>query len=191
MIEPIVGFLLCGALALFLPLYLKHLHREAAPDPAFEAWVAQRPLVAALRGRPGAGVDLLYRVRAQLGPGEFYNPLGGYPWQHYVVTLEARQLADGVVGLYPVAARLGREKDLRPRLDGWLDQLFRDALGPSEGVWLHARLRRRTSAALAREGLGWTGSAAADGHLELTPAIARPAWLEPVPQGAPATVPTT
>ena len=186
MIEPIVGFLLCGALALFLPLYLKHLHREAEPDPDFEAWVAGRPLVAALCCRDGAGVDLLYRVRAVLGGGEFYNPAGGYPWQHYIVTFEARRLADGVVGLFPVAARLGREKDARPRLDGWLDQLFRDAHGDMEAVWLHARLRRRVGASIARTGLGWSGCAGPDGALVMTPAIAAPVWLEAATGSRPA-----
>lgn len=178
-IEPIVGFLICGALLLFTRFYLEYFHTEAERHPAFEAWIAERPLVAALRVRPGAAVTVVYALRARLGEGELLNPAGGYPWQHYLVGFECRRIGDDLVGLFATQAREKRDRDHRPLLAARLDEAARALVNDVEAVWLHGKLRSPGVGTVAdREKMGWSGVVSEQG-LELAPMIGQPAWLAP------------
>jgi hypothetical protein len=176
-LEPIIGFLICGALLLFSRFYLAYFHSEAERQPEFEQWIAGQPLVMALQCESGRGVEVLYRLRAGLGGGEFQNPAGGYPWQHYVVRLEARRLTDDVVVLYAVDAHPRRERDRSPVLSAWLEALA-PVLGPDvASAWMHGRLRGpRLGVSADRERVGWSARFT-DAGLELEPMIGQPAWL--------------
>ena len=177
-LEPIIGFLICGALLLLSRVYLAYFQAEAARHPEFEAWVATKPLVMAMRCPEADAVELLYVVREKLGRGVFLNPAGGYPWQHYVVTFEARRLENGVVGLFAVAARRKRTNETKPVFGPWLDALSRTIASRVDEAWLHGKLRSPGVGTVAdRERMGWSARMLADEGLVLEPMIGQPEWV--------------
>jgi hypothetical protein len=184
-IEPIVGFILCGIVMLATRIYLARFHVEAERHPAFEAWVATRPLVVALRCTPERSVEVLYRLRDALGGGELFHGAGGYPWQHYVVTFAAKRLDEGIVGLEVVHARLARPDEQRPNLNTLLEGIGPQLRDETQEVWLSGRLRPSGSAvAPNRDRLGWTGKFDPAGDLDVAPMIGQPLWLTLPPLAA-------
>jgi hypothetical protein len=176
-LEPIIGFLICGVLLLLTPIYLRYFHTEAERVPEFERWIESHPLVLAFECPEGGSVDVLYALRSSLKNGEFRNPSGGYPWQHYVITLEARQLENGVVGLFAMAARPLKEIDRAPIFSPWLDALAHDLSSRVNGVWMHGRLKSPGIGVVAdRERMGWSIQFG-DAGVRVEPMIGHPTWL--------------
>ncbi len=178
MLEPIIGFILCGVVVAATWAYMRWWHVEAKPDIPFEKWAATRPMLAALRCPPGRSVDALYLVRQRLGAGEFVNPDGGWPWQHYIVTLEAWRPNEDVVGLRLVGLKRSRGKATRPPFGKWFM-----GLGPLLGtnvstVWLHGKVRHTGSLPAAdRERVSWAGRFDGGGKLGLQAMIGLPPWV--------------
>jgi hypothetical protein len=178
MIEPIVGFLMCGLVMLLTRIYVARFHTDVPPHPEFERWVAERPVVLALQCEPGRAVDVVYRLRAALGKGEYFNGAGGYPWQHYIVTFAVRSIGDDVVGLEVAHARLGRPNEQRPSLNALFDRLGALVAGDTRALWMHGKLKRPGIRPVAdREKMGWTGHFDAAGDMELAPMIGQPTWV--------------
>ncbi len=178
LLEPILGFLLLAALYGAVRLYARLWLREACEQPAFEAWVRSRPLVAALKCRPGREVELAREVRLTLGRGEMFNPDGGYPWQHYVVTYFCRPLGPGVVGLFARRAVVGRVHQKRPLLRELWKTLGRELGSEVTEIWLHGRLRSPGVRAIAdRRKMSWFGAFDEAGALSMTAMIGHPRWL--------------
>jgi hypothetical protein len=177
-LEPIIGFILCGVVVAATWAYMRWWHVEAKPDIPFEKWAATRPMLAALRCPPGRSVDALYLVRQRLGAGEFVNPDGGWPWQHYIVTLEAWRPNEDVVGLRLVGLKRSRGKATRPPFGKWFM-----GLGPLLGtnvstVWLHGKVRHTGSLPAAdRERVSWAGRFDGGGKLGLQAMIGLPPWV--------------
>jgi hypothetical protein len=178
-IEPIVGFILCGVVMLATRVYLARFHVDVERQPEFEAWAEDRPLVVALRCRPDRSVEVLYRLREALGRGELFHSAGGFPWQHYVVTFAARRLEGGIVGLEVAHVRLARADEERPTLSGLLDLVGPQLRDETQEVWLSGRLRPAgpAGASTHRDRLGWTGRFDGAGDLDVAPMIGQPVWL--------------
>jgi hypothetical protein len=177
-VEPIIAFVMFGVIFVVTQLYLRFVHKGASPHPEFERWVATRPLVGALRVRRGTEIDAVYAVRNLLGKREFFNPGGGYPWQHYIVTFESRQVAEGVVGLFATHSQLARDTAERPDFQTVLSGLGREVKSLEE-LWLHGWMRSPAPGhAVDRQRMSWCGDVGDDGALDVTAMIGQPPWTD-------------
>lgn len=118
-------------------VYRRWFQRVAPPTPEFEAFCAQRPVVAALLGLVGSEDQVAARLAAKLGKRALgVATLGGFPWPHYRLGLgvEARR---GAVLLRVTSARVMRTGDVDLPA---LATVVRDVLNElPEGAeaWLH------------------------------------------------------
>jgi hypothetical protein len=175
--EPIIAFVMCGVIFVVTRVYLRYVQKEAAPHPEFEKWIAGRPLVAALRVRPGTEVEAVFTVRALLGKAEFFNPGGGYPWQHYIVTFTAKELGGGVVGVFATHAAVARVTAKRPDFETILTGIGREVTTLDE-IWLHGWTKTPGIGHVAdRHRMSWCGAFTETGALDVTAMIGQPPWL--------------
>ncbi len=119
-------------------IYQRWFQRVAPPTPSFEAFCAERPVVAALFGLAGSEPRAVALLADRLGKrSESVATLGGFPWPHYRLQLTIEQRA-GAVLLRVTGAQVVRTRD---RDVPALASLVRAALNDlPEGTqaWLHA-----------------------------------------------------
>lgn len=124
--------------ALAIWVYRRWFQRVSPPTPEFEAFCAERPVVAALLGLDGIEGRVAALVANKLGKrGISVATLGGFPWPHYRLTLAVEERR-GAVLLRVVGAEVTRtgDDDLPA-----LASVLRDALNElpqGAEAWLHA-----------------------------------------------------
>lgn len=124
--------------ALAIWVYRRWFQRLAPASPEFEAFAAERPIVAAIWDVAGHEEQVTAALTARLGRRRAsVATLGGFPWPHYRLELAVERAA-GSVTLQVRGAQVLRTKDcdLVP-----LATLVRDTLNElpeGAGGWLHA-----------------------------------------------------
>jgi hypothetical protein len=119
-------------------VYRRWFQRVSPPTPEFEAFCAQRPVVAALLGLDGIEARVAALVTCKLGErGISVATLGGFPWPHYrlVLAVEKRR---GAVLLRVVGAEVTRTGDDNlPALASVVREVLNE-LPRGADAWLHA-----------------------------------------------------
>jgi hypothetical protein len=176
MIEILVGAVLCFSISLGVRFYLRFFATKGARHPEFEQWCRSRPVLLAVRCGGDGTREIVDALRELLAPGEFFNSSGRYPWQHYILVVEHRRLADDVVGVVVTGCKLERARHRRPDI-----RTVVEGLGSRrrhiEELWLHGQLHVETRASRERGRMGWLGSWGEDGTLGFTAMIGSPPWL--------------
>jgi len=119
-------------------VYRRWFQRVAPPSPEFEAFCAEKPVVAALYGLGGNEAHAGARLASKLGKRSLgVATLGGYPWPHYRLGLGV-EVRRGAVLLRVTEAQVMRTGDVDVPA---LASVVRDVLNelPEEAeAWLHA-----------------------------------------------------
>lgn len=119
-------------------IYRRWFQRVSPPTPAFEAFCAERPVVAALTGLDGIEARVAALLATRLGKrGISVATLGGFPWPHYRLSLAIEQRR-GAVLLRVVGAEVTRtaDDDL-PALASVVRDVLNELPRGAE-AWLHA-----------------------------------------------------
>jgi hypothetical protein len=193
--ELIFAILSYSALHFGALLYIRWTTRFAR-DRTFESWCAGRPLVAAIRLRPGADVGALRAVLRPLTIGRgVVNYAGAAPWPCYRVRYETGGVAccdENVIGLYVAEATLlTRPDSLAPKgvagapVPGPLDGLSaRAASLEIDALWLagplhaHGVMGGVNRSQRPQIGWLWSNEHAETGFIEM---VGRPTWLAALP----------
>jgi hypothetical protein len=119
-------------------VYRRWFQRVSPPSPEFEAFCAERPVVAALLGLDGIDARVAALVTSKLGKrGISVATLGGFPWPHYRLLLAVEQRR-GAVLLRVVGAEVTRTGDGElPALASLLREVL-NQLPQGAEAWLHA-----------------------------------------------------
>jgi len=119
-------------------IYQRWFQRVAPRTPGFEAFCAERPVVAALFGLEGSEQRAVALLAGKLGKRtESVATLGGFPWPHYRLglTIEERR---GAVLLRVMGAQVMRTRDRDvPALASLLREVLNELPEGTE-AWLHA-----------------------------------------------------
>jgi hypothetical protein len=92
-------------------IYKRWFQRVAPPPPQFEAFCAQRPVVAALCGLRGDEPQVTEALASKLGRRGFsVATLGGFPWPHYRLSLGV-EVRHGAVLLRVRSAEVSRSNE--------------------------------------------------------------------------------
>jgi len=121
----------------FVVIYRRWFETVAPRELVFEAQCAARPSLAALSVTPGSEARLLAAFEKLAPRGEVIATLGGWPWVHYVLRVEAES-AWGVVTLRIAGCRVLRTREKRPTsVTALLDGLRGVAPELVGETWLH------------------------------------------------------
>lgn len=121
----------------FVFVYRRWFETVAPRDLAFEAQCNTRPVLAVLSVTPGSEAELLAMFRRLAPRGDVIATLGGWPWVHYVLRVQAES-AWGAVTLRIVGFRLLRSHEARPTpVTALVDGLRQAASGLVAEAWLH------------------------------------------------------
>jgi hypothetical protein len=135
------GLLIHAAWALsfvFVWVYRRWFEKTGPRLPEFEAFCAERPLLAALSVRRGGEEAALRALRALLPRNETIATFGAWPWVHHVLSVEC-SARPGVVYASITGCRVLRTAEARPpSLTQGLVAVLADG-GAVEQVWLHPR----------------------------------------------------
>lgn len=178
--EVIVGLVLCAVVSLGVSIYLRYFATEGARNRPFENWCRSKPLIMAIRCQSDCGVDVYERLRYHIEPNPYFaNSQGRYPWQHYVVRVDARRHHDDVVLLYVTACRQPKLRENRPDLPKAIDAFGQEVSELVDEVWLHGQLHtvnRRVG--FEKENMAWLGDFDPSGQLSVSAMIGQPVWLK-------------
>ena len=110
------GLLIHAAWALsfvFVWVYRRWFEKTGPRLPEFEAFCAERPLLAALSVRRGGEEAALRALRALLPRNETIATFGAWPWVHHVLSVEC-SARPGVVYASITGCRVLRTAEARP-----------------------------------------------------------------------------
>jgi hypothetical protein len=178
--EIIIGLVLCGFVSIGVTLYLRYFATEGARHRPFERWCRGHPLLLAFRCQPGMAIDVYEIVRRAIEPHDYFaNSQGRYPWQHYVVHVDGRRLANDVIAVFVVGCRQPRLREHRPDLPRAIDEVGHEAAGSIDEVWLHGQLHAvNRVTGVHRDQMAWIGTLGEDGTLDVHAMIGQPPWLK-------------
>ena len=122
----------------FVFVYRRWFETVAPRDVAFEAVCAARPALAVLSVTPGSESRVVAAFARLARRGEVIATLGGWPWIHYVLRVQAEG-AWGTVTLRIVGCRVLRTHEARPTtVTALVDGLREQAPELVAETWLHA-----------------------------------------------------
>lgn len=171
---PFVGVFTSLMVSLAIKIYLAYFCALGSRSPAFEAWCAGRPLVAAFFCPRAATGPLLERLRVALAGREFVNVAGAFPWPHYRVKFTVVALDESVVGVCVAWCGLVRGNQQRPTPLPLILEICGLALGIEE-VWLHRDLH--SDGTIQEPEVTWRGRPAQGSEVTFRAFSELPFWL--------------
>jgi hypothetical protein len=166
--------------AVFVFVYRRWFETVAPRVPAFEAECAAEPALAVLSVPHGSEAELVAHFGKLAPRGEIIATLGGWPWVHYVLRVQAES-AWGTVTLRIVGCRVLRTHEARPTtVTALVDELRRAAPGAVAEAWLHAGTYVDVTGRLTAPH-GWRLASAGD-RPKLEVWSVTPAWAAAGPQ---------
>ena len=121
----------------FVVVYRRWFETVAPRDLAFEAQCAAGPTLAVLSVTPGSEAQVQANLRKLAPRGEVIATLGGWPWIHYVLRIQAES-SWGAVSLRIVGCRVLRSHEARPTtVTALVDGSRQEAPELVAETWLH------------------------------------------------------
>jgi hypothetical protein len=172
--ELFIAAVVCLVLALSVRAYIRWFYAGTVRDARFETWCQRGSMLIAVQTNDARTVMRTLREAIDVAQArEIVNRHGPWPWQCYVVSVEAVQCANDVVTVVTRGCRLARGKRAsatRTDVESIWRSVLRHDAQRVDSVWLAPALHTERA---ARRPDGW--QVGADG--DPVPLIGRPAWL--------------